>query len=92
MTGGLQACLSTERLGILEGRDLHLKPCPRLGGVCGGLMWVPPREAGGGGGKSLAWVGGPESNSLPGFNEPQSPVRAAFHHLLFGQTGGSINL
>lgn len=50
------------------------------------------QDAGGGGGERLAWVGGPESNSLPGFNEPQSSVRAAFHHLFFGQTGGSINL
>lgn len=60
----------------------------------GALTKVPPQEAGvqSGGGKRLVWVGGPESNSLPGFNEPQSSVRAAFHHLLFGQTGGSINL
>lgn len=58
----------------------------------GGPIGVPPQEAGSGGGRRLAWVGGPESNSLPGFNEPRSSVRAAFHHLLFGQTGGSINL
>lgn len=50
------------------------------------------QEGGGGRRKRLVWVGGPESNSLPGFNEPQSSVRAVFHHLLFGQTGGSINL
>lgn len=60
--------------------------------ACAGLTWVLLQDAGGGGGERLAWVGGPESNSLPGFNEPQSSVRAAFHHLFFGQTGGSINL
>jgi hypothetical protein len=50
------------------------------------VMRVPLR-----GGMGLAWVGGPDSNFPPGFNELQSSARAAFHHLLFGQTGGSIN-
>lgn len=36
-------------------------------------------------------VGG-QAGGGPGFNEPQSSVRAAFHPLLFLQTGGSINL